>query len=501
MKNSGRLTAQQQGGRLKINRFLLLAVALLASFSFSFGQKTIITSDENKEQIVITNGSKTWKHTSRTGLNSFNIEYKGTIEVTDDDKDVKSISPGGYLEISKTTFGSKREVLIESASGNSLRREYYEGRKKVDWNPDGKNWLAEILPEIVRSTGIAAESRVNRFFKQGGVEAVLNEMSRLDGDYVVAIYGKHLIGKDNLSNKELKQALDGISRELDSDYYLAQILKDNAKKLLKNESTAETFFEAAKKIDSDYYATVVLKEALETYTPSAASLTKIMEASKEIGSDYYQASLLSEVLNLDNLNGELLSEIIKTARDIDSDYYQTQILSKALEKEGLSATSYNSLLEAVSNVSSDYYMASVFSKLADNRLEESTIMKMVTLVNDQMSSDYYAAAVLSKLMEQQELSSKAVDALAMGISNLNSGHYAASTIKSVSKNDNLSKESLLSVIKSIGNINSDYYKASALESIARQVKKSDSEVKDAYRVVAKTINSNTYYGKAMRAID
>lgn len=501
MKNSGQLTANLPGSRLKINRFLLLAIAVLSSFTFSKGQKTVITTDENKEQNVITNGSKTWKHTSKTGLNSFNIEYKGTIEVTDDDKDVKSISPGGYLEISKTTFGSKRKILIEASSGNSIRREYYEGRTKVNWDPAGKNWLAEILPEIVRSTGIAAESRVNRYFKQGGVEAVLNELSRLDGDYVIAVYSKHLLGKENLSNKELKQAIDGIARELDSDYYLAQILKDNAEKLLKNESSASTYFEAVKKIESDYYATVVLKSALETYTPTAASLKKIMEASKEIGSDYYQATLLSEVLDLDNLTGQLLSEIIKTAQDIDSDYYQAQVLSKALEKEGLSAESYNSLLDAVSNVSSDYYMASVFSKLATNQLEEETIMKIVSLVKERMSSDYYAASVLSKLMEEQELSSKAVDEIAMGISNLSSGHYAASTIKSVSRNDNLSKESLLSVIKSIGNIDSDYYKASALESIAGQVKKSDSAVKDAYRVVAKTISSNTYYGKAMRAID
>lgn len=476
-------------------------LAALLVISASGMAQTVIKSDSDKERIVISKNNNTWKHTSKSGLSSFNIEYKGKIEVTDDDKDIKSISPGGYIEISKTTFGSKREILVEATSGGSLRKEYYEGRTKTDWEPAGRKWLAEILPEIIRSTGIAAESRVDRFFNQGGVEAVINEISRLDGNYVVAIYGKFLLAKDGLSNNDLKKAIEGIADELDSDYYLAEILKDNASRFLKNDATADVYFEAATKIGSDYYATVVLKEALDSYRPSASSLAKIMEASKSIGSDYYQASLLSRVLELDDLDGDLLAEVIETTKDVGSDYYQSQILSKALDKKGLSSTSYNSLIVAVSDVSSDYYMASVFSKLAENKLDEDVIIKMIDLVDSKLSSDHYASVVLSKLMQNQELSSKSVEKIANAITGLGSSHYASSAIKSISKNDNLSKESLISIIKAIGNISSDYYTASALESIAPLVKRSDESVKDAYRTAAKSINSDTYYGRAMRAID
>ncbi|MEP2770997.1 MAG: hypothetical protein ABJH05_02535 [Fulvivirga sp.] len=487
------------GQKLKIKGWAILAALLVISASGV--AQTVIKSDGNKERIVITKNNNTWKHTSKSGLSSFNIEYKGKIEVTDDDKDIKSISPGGYLEISKTTFGSKREILVEAASGGSLRREYYEGRTKTEWEPAGRKWLAEILPEIVRSTGIAAESRVDRFFKQGGVDAVINEIGRLDGNYVVAIYGKLLLAKDGLSNNDLKKAIEGISNELDSDYYLAEILKDNASRFLKNDATADVYFEAATKIGSDYYATVVLKEALDSYKPSASSLAKIMEASKSIGSDYYQASLLTRVLELDDLDGELLAEVIETTKDVSSDYYQSQILSKALDKKGLSSSSYNSLIVAVSDVSSDYYMASVFSKLAENKLDEDVIVKMIDLVDEKLSSDHYASVVLSKLMQNQDLSSRSVEKIANAITGLGSSHYASSAIKSISKNDNLSKESLISIIKAIGNISSDYYTASALESIAPLVKRSDESVKDAYRAAAKSINSDTYYGRAMRAID
>src|SRR5271154_1614071 len=61
------------------------------------------------------------------GYSSFNVEVRGQIELTDDDKDIKSMSSDGYLEVTKTVFGSRRALVI-TPQGNSLKREYYEGR-------------------------------------------------------------------------------------------------------------------------------------------------------------------------------------------------------------------------------------------------------------------------------------------------------------------------------------------------------------------------------------
>jgi len=91
------------------------------------------------------------------------VETRGKIELTDDDKDIKSISPDGYLEITKVTLGSRRSIVI-TPTENGIKREYYEGREKMDFEKEGRKWLSEILPELVRSTTIAAENRVNRFF-------------------------------------------------------------------------------------------------------------------------------------------------------------------------------------------------------------------------------------------------------------------------------------------------------------------------------------------------
>ncbi|MEL7003829.1 MAG: hypothetical protein AAFN93_13990 [Bacteroidota bacterium] len=480
---------------------LLVLVAI-----FSLSNITIAQNKRNKESVLVIKDGNRDRSKLRIsakigGLHNFNIEHRGDIEVTDDDRDIKSISRGGYLEITKTTFGSKRSILIE-ASGGQLIREYREGRRLVDYEPDGRKWLAEILPDIVRSSGIAAESRINRLYKQGGAKAVMDEIGRLDGSYVQAIYAKKLLNKSGLSKSDLILIAKGLPDEIDSDYYLAQALKDNSDKFLNDEKTAQAYFDAVGEIGSDYYAAAVLKTSLEDYTPSAQSITKIMDASRNIGSDYYQAAVLSSVLEVQELEGDVLAEIISSSKDISSDYYQSQILSKAIGSKNLSTESFEKLMEAVSDVSSDYYMANVFTKLLDNDLDDQVQEKMIILVDDKMSSDYYAASVYKKLIENQDIGESSASRLAFALEDMGSANYASTVIKEAAGRRDLSKGVLKILIKAASEINSDYYKASALEALARRVnEKNDADLKEAYRNAAKNINSDTYYGKAMRALD
>lgn len=459
-------------------------------------QQTIVKTDE---KVIVKNSNGVRKHVRSNGFNSFNIEYQGTIEVTDDDKDIKSISPGGYIEISKTTFGSKRSLLLEGTS-SGVRKQYYEGRSEVAFEPEGRKWLAEILPEVVRSTGIAAESRINRYYKQGGTDAVLGEISRLEGDYVRAIYGKILLKKDRMSADELSKSLRSLSELIDSDYYLAELLKDNSPRLLKDKKTADAYFSAVSGIGSDYYAAVVLKEALQSHQTSRESIITIVAASKNIGSDYYKAAVLESVLDQESHDDAIFSQLVTSMSNMESDYYQSQILTKAMRKKELSAEAKNKLLEAVSAVSSDYYMSSVFSDMLEGQVNEQIQVKVISLVDGRMSSDYYAADVLAKIA-RQPMSDQVAAQLAQAVKGLGSSNYASVVLEKAANASSLSSEALVALVDAAGSIDSDYYKASALQALAPLVRKSDNKAKAAYKEAAGRISSDTYFGKTMRAID
>jgi hypothetical protein len=92
------------------------------------------------------------------------------VAFTDDERDIKSISPGGYFKFSKTTFGNTRSVLIESSSDGTLTRTYHANRQQQPYEPEGRKWLADMLPEIIATSGIGAEERVRRIYAKKGRE-------------------------------------------------------------------------------------------------------------------------------------------------------------------------------------------------------------------------------------------------------------------------------------------------------------------------------------------
>src|SRR5688572_27082918 len=93
-----------------ITTFLL--TTLLVSAVQTFGQEQSAESKSSRSHHVDERNVSRWRNTN--GLSDFNIEMRGTIELTDDDRDVKSLSNDGYLEITKTVFGAKRQIVIES---------------------------------------------------------------------------------------------------------------------------------------------------------------------------------------------------------------------------------------------------------------------------------------------------------------------------------------------------------------------------------------------------
>ena len=181
--------------KVRLSHILILLGIFVLQTLFAAGQDPAEPAQPTKPAInevysKVNHEKTVWNHSN--GLSNFNVEIRGKIDLTDDDKDIKSISADGYLEINKTVFGSKRTLII-TPQGNSLKREYYEGRTSMPFDPEGRKWMNEILPELVRTTTIGAEGRVSRFYKQGGVNAVLQEINRLESDYVKAHYANALM--------------------------------------------------------------------------------------------------------------------------------------------------------------------------------------------------------------------------------------------------------------------------------------------------------------------
>ncbi len=442
----------------KIVLIYALLVIILMFSSNVFGQSYSVNSSSK-------NGKSTIR--IKSNGNQFNIEYEGDFTLSDDDKDIIAISNGGFFEVKKSSFGNRRRVLIESEGNGKLNKRYYVGGSQKKYIPDGKNWLAEILPEIVRTTTIGAKSRVSRFYKKGGVKAVMNEIDRIKSDFIKSKYFE-IILKYKLSTNELVTVIEQTGRQIKSDHYLSEILKSNQTAFLKNNQTIDAYIDASGNLKSDHYITQVLKKVINDKSITDSQLESLLIISENISSDHYLTQVLTEIMDNRALNSKNIEKIISLSKNISSDHYKTEVLKKVVREKDIPTSSYDALISTISDINSDFYVTEVVKELLKNKVgsNSNALDGILDIVSNNISSDHYATVIY----------------------------------KDISKLD-LTENQLIKALNSTKNIKSDHYLSDVLLSFSSKVKRSSESVKSAYRNAVKSIQSDTYYGRAAKAID
>ena len=466
----------------------------------TFSQDKNATSSNSSTRVYVNsdNGKGISRWETSSGLTDFKVEMRGKIELTSDDKEIKSISDDGYLEITKTVFGSRRAIIIESLGDGKMKKEYYEGRTKMNWEPNGREWLGEILPELLRTTGIAAESRVIRFFKQGGTKAVLNEIGQIESEHVQALYADHLMNQP-VPAKDYVQIINTLSSSISSDHYLATFLQNNISKFMKVKEATQAVLSAAGKIGSDHYKTLIITEALSTDDISPENVKLVLTAAGEMDSDHYKTEVLTSLIEHDNLADDILTAVLTSTRSLESDHYRTVVLTEVLEKENLSAAAYAEAIASVKEIDSDHYITVVIKDLLDKKLTDEVLTEVLN-VSAAIGSDHYRTEVLTSLIDRHTLTQSQLKTLFTASADMSSDHYKTIVLQEALSRK-LTNADLINLLNSTTMLDSDHYLTEVLVDVAPHANAGSAEVKEAFRKAARNISNETYYGRVMKSID
>ncbi|MDN5204421.1 hypothetical protein QQ008_23715 [Fulvivirgaceae bacterium BMA10] len=459
-------------------------------------------SQGNKDTHISFSGRSSSRHVhiEKGRLNSYELKYRGTIELTDDDTDIKSISPGGYFKVSKTTFGNKRSIYIEN-KGGQLVKEYYVGRRQEPFIPDGKAWLADILPEVIRNTGIGAEKRVLRIYRKSGVNGVLNEISKIDGDYVKGIYFDALLDQASLNDGDKVRILEGISEEMNSSYEQSKLLTNHSGEFIKSQKSAEAFFRSASEISSDYEKGKVLKAAFNEADVEGAAFGEALEAISTISSDYEASKLLMHVLASKDLDDERFQEVIEIVGDISSDYEKGKILNELSDDKDLSDKRFKLLLDSYSEISSNYEKAKVLKRLIDEQDLNDFKVEEILEAAEHLSSGYESRNVLKKLIQEAEFNDENFETLLESVDDISSSYDKTNVYKQILSDLDLEDDELMSIIDYVSKVSSNYEKSGLLIIIAKKIPKGNTKLREAFIDAAKSISSDYEYGKVMRSLN
>lgn len=332
------------------------------------------------------------------GLNAMEIRYDGEITVADDDRSIKDISPGGYLMFSIRTFGNKRQLTISSDHSGHLSHEYLEGTTEVPFESEGREWMEDVLIDVIRSSGIDALRRTNRIYGSGGLDAFLEEIRQIPGNSIKRIYYEKLLEEQSLPSRELQAVAESITRNMSSNSERGLLFRRYADLFLSDNEVAVSYFSAVSRLSSNSERGRVYRNVDEELDFDDPVLTDA----------YFQG--------IDRLS---------------SNSERGSILRHTLHHQELTPHAQASLLHSVSRLSSNSEAGSVIREVTRIDMDDEETAEALFSAINRMSSDSEKGSVLRHLLRNDLVGVKNMPAFLVSCSRISSNSERSSVLRSI----------------------------------------------------------------------
>lgn len=401
------------------------------------------------EAVASQQGSQTHMHMSEHNLTtSFDVQVDGKIEFTDDDADVKSLSPNGRFRLEEGGWFSGRAYEVKADSAGNLTKSYSVGRTTKPLDDEGRAWLSRLLPQIIRESGIGAPARVARILRQGGPQAVLTEIGLIHSDGSKRVYIEQLFSQAQLNTAQLEDAaklIQGISSDGDK----AQVIMAVDSKYF-TPDLRPYLFKAAESISSDGDKRRVLSDIAQKDSGSPETLLGVAKAAHHISSDGDKAEVLIEIADHYGASDELRSAYFDAVDSISSDGDHARVLLKLLAAHGSDRDTMVRALRSAQRISSDGDKARVLIEAVSSYTDDDSERKAFLDAANSIASDGDHQRVLVALAGRQGIATATLGGIANSAQRISSdGDKARVLVELTSSNIELFHDAFFAAVDSI----------------------------------------------------
>jgi hypothetical protein len=285
------------------------------------------------------------------------------------------------------------------------------------------------LPRIIRQSGLGAPARVARILKAKGPSGVLAEISLIEGSWSKRVYFTELLKSAGLDTATVRQALEQAGKQIDSDFELASLLIATDR-LLVDDATRRTYFDAARTIESDFEMRRVYSSALERGSVSADVLAGVLDASLAIESDFEEAELLVQIAKLQPLDARTRAPFLKALGTVGSDFECRRVVS-AVVRADPSPETLATMLDPSIAIDSDFEQASFLVDVAKSQAIEGPLRAPFFKGVETISSSFERGRVLQAVAKRGSLSPETVVGVLRAAQGMGSSHETSQVLLAV----------------------------------------------------------------------
>jgi hypothetical protein len=294
------------------------------------------------------------------------IWWAGKIRLSDDERSIAEISPGGHLKFREQDTIMDAESDLQGKIGYRLQN----GIEELPLSDSGRRFIARQIQKMIR-LGFFAEGRAERIYKKGGAEALLAELSNLRMEGSRDPYLKLLFQTDTLTVKErikLLQLLDSSNNMMEQQHYLGlfplEQLRDNA--------IAQAWLKSVGRLEQAYMKKDLLLHFIDSGLP-ADRFDTVLEITKRFRSEPDQQDVYKRLLDLPQLrmrDSAFAQPWLCAVGQLDPSYVKKDLLLLYLNtltksQERLPADQFDTVLAVTGRFGSPEDQKEVYDRLID----------------------------------------------------------------------------------------------------------------------------------------
>ncbi len=276
------------------------------------------------------------------------ITLKGDVHLNDDDTDIRSISPGGFIEILEDAGRQDHRLRIEPGAGGRLTYAYRLNGRAVEWSDVDTTWYASLVLRIARM-GVDAEARAERILRKKGPDAVLDEVEAMGSSGARKTYMLVLFDKAKLSESELVRAA-GVAAGIPSSGDKTEVLIAGSEAFLGTFNAIQPYFDAITSIPSSGDKTRALVHLADGgMLDEKAAYSAALRSGASIASSGDRSQFLVSLATSRDIDTAFL-EVVST---IPSSGDKTRVLMHLVERRLLgSAAMYTAAMRTADTIAS-----------------------------------------------------------------------------------------------------------------------------------------------------